>query len=167
MKSGRTIRALQFYAVLCLCRYCGSRNVISTAVDELVTHLVSFLTVPSITDWEQDGTRLLLTGRGDEVPDDVRRQIPAGEQALFFDLVECAVDVGNHDMYSALTDGPYRSLMHCLRMVGECGLSTADIEPQLSGSPEVVDWGAAMSMEDRALLVSQYPEVQRYVIPAA
>jgi hypothetical protein len=167
MKPDPTNRELQFYAVLCLCRYCDSRNVSAKPLDDLVTHLVSFLTVPRITDWEIQGTQLEMTGRGDEVPAEVLQQIPAGERDLFLRLLEECVSVGITDMYGANTDSPRKCLMHCVRLIGECGLDTDDIQRQLIGSPTIVEWGAVMPEEDRIAMISGYPELQRYLRPAA
>ncbi len=163
MSTALTIRHLQFYAAVCLCRYGNSRHVSAIAFADLVSHLISMFTAADITEWEQRGTQLEMGGRGDEIPDDVLKDVPEGEHDLFFRLVEYGVSVGITDMYGALTDAPKKCLEVCFGFLHQAGLDTRDIRDRLAGSPAIIDWGEPISVEQLAQEVDRYPECKRYL----
>lgn len=163
MSTPLTIRHLQFYAAVCLSRYGNSRHVSAEAFADLVAHLISMFSAARITDWEQQGTQLELGGRGDEIPDDVLKDIPKGEHDLFSRLVEYGVSVGITDMYGAQTDAPKKCLHACFGFLRQAGLDTGDIQDRLAGSPAIIDWGEPVSIEQLAQEVDRYPECKRYL----
>jgi hypothetical protein len=163
MSTALTVRQLQLYAAVCLCRYSDSRDLDAKPLDDLVSHLASMTTVADISAWELRGTSLEMTGRGDELPDEITRQVPAPERKLFFGLVEYCVEVGITDMYGAQTDDPKKCLMKCFSFLRSAGLGAADIEARLARSPAVLPWGEPISHQELRRELDRYPECGRYL----
>lgn len=116
------IRQMQAYAAFCLvafCRHIALRNVF---VDELVVHLLSMLKANSLSEWERNGSRIAVNGRGDPIPVDVVTAIPENYRDTFSSLLECCVEVGIVDMYGTITDQPRKFVDKCIEILQGIGI---------------------------------------------
>ncbi len=154
---GLTVRQLQFYAAVCLKTYCIDRGISHSSIDALICHQVSLATAKSLPDWEQSGSRLELGG-GDPVPDEIMAPIPADDRRLFYELVDCSVEVGIVDMYGASTDQPSRFAARCIAILDELGIDRPAIGPirRLAAGHKTDSWGPASTPNDVAGVIREY-----------
>ncbi|MDX5405749.1 MAG: hypothetical protein LPK11_01740 [Chromatiaceae bacterium] len=128
MKNDLNVRQMQAYAAICLLIFCNHIRVTNSAITELIKHLLAMSTAKSLPDWEQAGTGIAITGRGDPVPAEVDEAIPENYKDTFNTLVECCVEVGIVDMYGASTEQPKMFLEKCIGVVHNLGLELPPIE---------------------------------------
>ncbi|MCP5162862.1 MAG: hypothetical protein H6999_04080 [Hahellaceae bacterium] len=128
MRNNLNVRQMQAYAAICLLVFCDHIRVTNSAITELIKHLFSLSTAKSLPDWEQAGTGIAITGRGDPVPAEVDEAIPENYKNTFNTLVECCVEVGIVDMYGASTEQPRMFLEKCIGIVQSLGLELPPIE---------------------------------------
>lgn len=122
------VRQMQAYAALCLWQFCENLGIRHEAIYELVMHLLSIISAKDLPEWEQRGTSLCITGRGDPLPVDVVDNIPSNILDDFTDLVENCVEVGIVDMYGASTEQPSNFLKNCIDI-----LQRRNVEPPSPG----------------------------------
>lgn len=128
MKNDLNVRQMQAYAAICLLIFCNHIRLTNSAITELIKHLLAMSTAKSLPDWEQAGTGIAITGRGDPVPAEVDEAIPENYKDTFNTLVECCVEVGIVDMYGASTEQPKMFLEKCIGVVHNLGLELPPIE---------------------------------------
>ena len=124
-----SIRQLQLYAAVCLWSYCNVRGISHVAIDELVCHLVRLSTIENLPDWEQCGSTLEITGRGDPLPESFLAVIPHVDRRSISQLIECCVEVGIVDMYGDATDQPVKFVGQCLAILKKSRVDEPPIEP--------------------------------------
>lgn len=150
------IRQMQAYAALCLWQFCTCLGIRHNSINELVIHLLNMLSAQSLPDWEQRGSSLDITGRGDPLPEYVLEIIPTTSLDNFNELVESCVEVGIVDMYGASTDQPPKFLKNCIEI-----LRRANIE---FPSPELLSkygrgsdpWGDAIDEDELRDILDAY-----------
>ena len=108
---------MQAYSAICLWSYCKHIGVQHNYINKLIQHLLSILTIRNLADWEQNGTQLELSGRGDFLPDELYKIIPIELTVKFRTLVDHCVEVGLTDMYAACSDEPKSLLNFCIDML--------------------------------------------------
>src|SRR5687768_16304136 len=94
-------RELQAYGAACLAKFCADKCIFSQHVERLLAHLLSLLSCEHLPAWEAAGARLVLTGRGDGLPRDLRERVKPDLVEIFEQLVELVVEIGLIDMYGA------------------------------------------------------------------
>jgi len=72
------------------------------------------MSAQNLPEWEQRGSALDITGRGDPLPDSVAKIIPSASLDTFIELVECCMEIGIIDMYGASTEQPLTFLGKCI-----------------------------------------------------
>ncbi|WP_444936439.1 hypothetical protein ACJJIW_00375 [Microbulbifer sp. JMSA004] len=145
MKKDLNVRQMQAYAALCLLIFCDHIRVTNSAITELIKHLLSMSTANSLPDWEQAGTEIAITGRGDPVPVEVDEAIPHNFKDTFNSLVECCVEVGIVDMYGASTEQPRMFLEKCICIVQNLGLELPPVESLVKLGKGEDAWGKPVS----------------------
>lgn len=152
-----TVRQLQFYAAVCLKKYCIDRGISHSSIDALICHQICLTTAKSLPDWEQSGSRLELGG-GDPIPDHIMDVVPADDRRLFYELVDCSVEVGIVDMYGTSTDQPARFATRCIAILEELGIDRPAIEPirRLSTGYKADSWGPASTPNDVDSVIREY-----------
>jgi hypothetical protein len=155
MKSDLNVRQMQAYAAMCLLIFCNHIQVKNNAISELIKHLLAMLTAKSLPDWEQAGTAIAITGRGDPVPTEVDEAIPENYKDMFDTLVECCVEVGIVDMYGASTEQPEMFLEKCISVVQNLGLEVPPLEcfGKLGNGGD--HWGEPVSEEELRNLIEE------------
>ena len=103
-------RDLQLYASKLLHAYCVAKSIRHVAVDELIVHLNSFPEGRDLAEWERKGALLPLSGRGDDMPQDLNQSIPSQDIDDFCHVVDSAVEVGIVDVYGAPSELPVKLL---------------------------------------------------------
>ena len=139
---------MQAYGAACLWAFCREHGLDVPSVAELVLHLASVLTEPNLPQWEANGGRLQLPGRGDPLPVELTRQ--AGPSAADFEkLLHSVVEIGLVDMYGDDTDQPLHFLNSSIAVLQR----TQSPLPKLSevivhnpGTPS--GWGDPVSRDD-------------------
>lgn len=160
-----TTRKKQAFAALCLAKYCTIRKIYHHSISELIEHLLSILICHSLSNWEDKGTSLEITGRGDPLPDSLIRMIPDNNLGTFNRLVECVVEVGIVDMYGANTDEPLRFLQECIKILENDGILPPDLEDiivtQQKENQQENAWGAPISKLEYEQILQKYKEIGR------
>lgn len=158
MSANLTIRQLQLYAAICLCKYCSSRNIKNELIDELIHHLIEMPAIKDVTEWDKHGSNLKLSGRGDALPDEVVGSIPKDELPAFKRLVESAVEVGIVDLYGPPTNQPMIFFEECIHILLSLKISPPRIEPitRYGTSPDA--WGPPLGSEQISALLAEYRE---------
>lgn len=150
------IRQMQAFAAVCLWHFCNQEGIKHASISQLISHLLSMLTARSLPDWEQAGTRLDITGRGDPLPSNVENVINHEQLEYFCSLVECCVEVGIVDMYGGNTDLPKQFFQNCIKTTEQAGVSL----PSLDGLKRVGkgngSWGEAISEEEFKSFIGSY-----------
>ncbi|TMP82321.1 hypothetical protein CWB73_05380 [Pseudoalteromonas phenolica] len=153
MKNNLNVRQMQAYAAICLLIFCDHIRITNNAITELIKHLLAMSTAKSLPDWEQAGTGIAITGRGDPVPAEVDEAIPENYKATFNTLVECCVEVGIVDMYGASTEQPRLFLEKCIGIVQSLGLELPPIESLDKLAKGEDEWGEPVSEAELSNLV--------------
>lgn len=139
------IRQLQTYAALCLWHFCRHLNIKHDAIDELILYLMSMFTAGNLSEWEQRGTEIVMTGRGDPLPEEVTNLLAPDCLEVFNSLVDSCVEVGIVDMYGACTNQPVMFVERCTEVLKHCDVdipSTEDLDQYRRGTDE---WGEFIS----------------------
>lgn len=144
-----TTREKQAFAALCLAKFCAVHKINHNFISDLIEHLLSILISHSLSDWEDKGTSLEITGRGDPLPESLNSIIPPNLYNTFNHLVECVVEVGIVDMYGDTTDEPLNFLHECIKVLELSGIIPPDLNDifsvqQAEAKPENA-WGAPIS----------------------
>jgi hypothetical protein len=150
-------RKLQALAALCLAQYCAARKIQHPALEQLIEHLVKLLIAVSLPAWEQEGTRVDLTGRGDPLPSSLAAILPTPITQEFCFLVDNAVEVGLVDMYAKNSDEPRCFLNRCVRALEKSGVELPVVDDLFdvnASVPEEEGYGLPVSQAvyDRTLL---------------
>lgn len=121
-------RKKQAFAALCLAKYCSANKIFHFTISELIEHLLSILIYHNLSDWEDKGTKLKITGQGDPLPDSLKEIAPKDKLDKLNHLIESVVEVGIVDLYGATTDEPYKFLKECLRILEKNKISPPNVE---------------------------------------
>lgn len=151
-----TTRQLQLLAAICLVQYCRHFRIECESVRELVCHLCLMSSAENLAEWEQKGTLLDISGRGDTLPESVLSTLPSDRLGQFNELLESVVEVGLVDMYGAVTDQPKSFLLRCFDI-----LRQAKVELPALGPIHLIDqnesgWGEPVSKEDLLAVLESY-----------
>ena len=144
MKSNYNIRQMQAYAAACLVVFCNHAGIKHDSVNQLIRHLLAMLTAISLPDWEQEGTKLDLTGRGDPLPTGIEETLKEEHREVFNSLVESCVEVGIVDMYLAGSDQPGYFLDKCVKIIRQFGLELPPVESLKRLRKGEGPWGEAI-----------------------
>lgn len=155
MKNDLNVRQMQAYAAICLLIFCNHIRVTNSAITELIKHLLAMSTAKSLPDWEQAGTGIAITGRGDPVPAEVDEAIPENYKDTFNTLVECCVEVGIVDMYGASTEQPKMFLEKCIGVVHNLGLELPPTEVLDNLGKGEDAWGEPVSESELSNLLER------------
>jgi len=156
-------RKKQAVAALCLAEFCAANGIAHSAINELVAHLLSILTSVDLPEWEHQGSKLRLSGRGDPLPDSVAAVLPDCMSRVFAHLVECVVEVGLVDMYGGPTEEPSRFLLECIAILNSCGIRPFPIHELFaldeSQQRDAFHWGDAVTAEEYEEVLSVYQAI--------
>jgi hypothetical protein len=150
------IRQMQAYAAICLWSFCNHLGIRHDSINELLTHLMGMLTAHSLPDWEQIGTGIAITGRGDPLPGEVEKAIPVGKLDTFNSLVECCVEVGIVDMYGNTTEQPKEFLEKCMNILNESGAELPSAENLTKYDVGTDSWGEAINHSQYDDILASY-----------
>lgn len=150
------IRQKQAYAAFCLWNDCSHVGIRHASIVELVMHLAGLLCANNIPDWEQRGSILAVTGRGDLLPKGLLEILPSQEEEPLYRLLEFSVEVGVSDSYGAVTPHPDKFLKKCIEI-----LKRACVELPCPGPLEEFGrgndmWGEPISENELATILSIY-----------
>jgi hypothetical protein len=121
-------REMQAYGAACLARFCADKDISSPHIDRLIEHLLSVLICDDLPGWESIGSRIGLTGRGDELPREVQQVVrPILTEALQH-LLESVAEIGLVDMYGAETERPFEFLIRTVDILESCDVQPPSIQ---------------------------------------
>lgn len=150
------VRQLQAYAALCLLRFCKNFEIKDAAINELFHHLIQILSVNNLSSWEQYGANILITGRGDPIPERITQIINPDILKSFILLVEYCVEVGIVDMYGGATNQPMQFVEKCIAILRDYDLD----EPSMKVLEEYKrgddHWGNAISNAELEMILIAY-----------
>lgn len=139
-------REMQCFGAMCLRRFCRHFGIEHVAIDELTNHLISILVTTDISAWNVKGTGLVITGRGDAVPEFVTAAVPVTRLDAFQGLIEHVVEIGLVDLFGADTGRPHEFFASAQRVLSENGVSIPDQAlVYLQDRPLPTPWGAPLS----------------------
>lgn len=119
---------MQAYAAMCLLAYCDHIHVRHEMIDDLIKHLFSILIAKDLSAWEQAGTLIAITGRGDPIPVEIENSIPENYRDSFITMVNCSVEVGIVDMYGENTRQPREFLNRCIGILQSFGFELPSLQ---------------------------------------
>jgi len=141
-------RQLQVYGAICLWKFCDIFNIHHKDIDILIKHLMSICIVDDLSTWEENGTIINITGRGDALPNDIVSIIPKNLLKGFTRLIEYSIEIGIVDMYGDNTELPLIFLKKCTDILSEHNIMTPDISVQFKyNHPSGRVWGDTISKE--------------------
>jgi hypothetical protein len=149
-------RQLQAYAALCVWKFCSKFGIKHVAICELINHLMSILTAHSLSDWEQDGSALTITGRGDLLPSDVIKLVKLQDLGDFDFLVQCCIEVGLADMYGASSDQPRQFMEKCMDILRDFDVELPSFEVLSKYRKGTSAWGDAISEDELKEILRAY-----------
>jgi len=121
-------RKKQACAALCLAQFCAANRIVHVFIAQLIQHLLSILVTDNLPEWESQGARLELTGRGDPIPQSVEEDVPEHLRTTFRCLIDSVVEVGVVDMHGVSSEEPCRFLCQCVDILAECGVELSLLE---------------------------------------
>jgi hypothetical protein len=74
-----TTKQKQVFAAQCFSKFCAEKGIIHDSINELIEHLMSIEKTESVINWEQKGTLLEFTSRGDLIPEKINMLISPRE----------------------------------------------------------------------------------------
>lgn len=142
------VRQLQAYAALCLWRFCEYKNIKHAQVDELIFHLINILVANNLSDWEQRGSTMAITGRGDLLPESVVALFSQNDLVAFTSLVDSCVEVGIVDMYGGVSDQPLYFLGKCIDVLDDYGIEIPPMDVLINYKRGNDFWGEPISVAE-------------------
>ena len=158
-------REKQAYSAFCLAKFCHANGIVHKNIDRLVNHLLTILIAPDLGEWENKGALLEITGRGDEIPDDVRAVLSSDLAEEFEYLVECCVEVGIVDMYGEPSNAPLKFLVKCLDCLEKWNIQPPELQSMFSPTSSFSfrksrkSWGDAMSQQAFETILDAYKQL--------
>ena len=150
------IRQLQVYAGLCLWQFCTHFQIRHFLIDELIIHLMKMITATDLTRWEQSGTSLGITGRGDLLPKDVSLLFTPDNLKRFNALIENCVEVGIIDLYGASTNQPLNFLRQSMKILSNSNVPLPPPDLLVKYKKGVNSWGEPISDLDLKEILDAY-----------
>jgi hypothetical protein len=145
MKMNLTIRAAQVIAAIYFRNYCHINNISDPSVDEFVNHMFSVATAKSLPDWEQIGTNLELTGRGDPLPQNLKNNLNEQGAKMLDKLSQDVRDIGLSQMYAATNmKMVYKYLKNVEKIARKSGIKKIEYKLFETGQE---GWGEPVSQE--------------------
>lgn len=115
-------KTLQNAAAECLTAFVNHFDIRHDDIAKLIAHLRAMPTERGWPEWEQAGTLVRLTGRGDATPPDIREVIPCELLEAFELLVYLCVGVGIDDAYGEPTGRPEHNLHEAMLLLERLGV---------------------------------------------
>lgn len=150
------VRQMQAYAALCLRQFCENWAIRHEFINELVLHLMQIMTAQDLSEWEQRGAVLKITGRGDPLPIGVIDNIPTDILDDFNNFVELCVEVGIVDMYGASTEQPLNFLEKCIDILKRNNIEFPDPNLIIKYGCGGNGWGEAIGDTEINDIFKQY-----------
>lgn len=88
-------------------------------IGKLIRHQLNILREEDLTNWDNQGVNISITGRGDELPIDILEIIPEKIKDDFHELIENSVEIGIVDLYGKNTSLPDLFLEKCISILNK------------------------------------------------
>ncbi len=150
------VRQLQVCAALCLWQFCRNIGIKHRSISELILHLVQMSSATNLPAWEQKGATLVITGRGDPIPNDITTILNPSILVDFNSLLEYSVEVGIVDMYGISTNKPINFLEKCIDILRIYGFKHPSFETLRKYKRGIDEWGEAISDTELRDILNTY-----------
>lgn len=156
------IRQKQAYAAACVWYFCKHFNISHKHIDDFILHLMGILIAQDLSEWEFEGSKLYITARGDELPDDIADIIPVQILIPFKEIIEYSVEVGIIDMYGAPTAQPYIYLNKCMQVLKGNKILLPPVGVLESHHQGVDNWGDKINSNEFIDVLKSYSMMNIY-----
>lgn len=119
-----SIRENQFLGAVCVNRFCEEFTI--QEVIDYVNHLASILTSKDLLEWERKGGYLVVTGRGEPIPENIMNAIPEEKRNDFLNIIEFSSEIGIVDLYGGYSKYPSIFLDKCFVILKKFDIEVPD-----------------------------------------
>ena len=149
-------RQNQAYPAVCLHNFCKHFGIKHYFIDELVWHLISILSADNLVDWESKGAKLNLSGRGESLPEVIRKMVPISCYDDFTELLEYCIEVGVVDMYGDNADEPQLFLLKCIKLLSDNNIELPKFDVISKCRLDESAWGKAIRKSELRKIIIFY-----------
>lgn len=100
-------RQKQAVGALALLRFCEEYSIHYKGIKELIDHLFQILISDDLPNWEAEGLKLEIIGRGEPLPKKLDSILNLKIVEDFYRLIDNVIEIGIIDLYGANTNAPY------------------------------------------------------------
>ncbi|WP_417356561.1 hypothetical protein [Flavobacterium sp.] len=140
------IREQQLIGTLCIVCFCKKYDIQHHDIDEFVSYLLSILIADNLPEWEDEGLKVNIVGRGEPLPQSVENSILPKLRGDFQKLIDIASEIGMADMYGADTSAPVLTTQQCMAILAKHKIEVTLPEEFLNDTDED-RWGEPWSDE--------------------
>ncbi|WP_417352356.1 hypothetical protein [Flavobacterium alkalisoli] len=113
------IREQQLVGALCIISFCQKYEIYHEDIRDFIDHLLNILITDNLPDWESEGLKVKIIGRGEPVPQSVENSIPLKLRDDFQKLTDNASEIGIADMYGIDTTAPVLATQQCVAILAK------------------------------------------------
>ncbi|WP_420552090.1 hypothetical protein [Tenacibaculum aiptasiae] len=110
-------REKQAIGALAVKLFCDKYFIEDHKITELLNHLLLLLKSSNLMEWEEKGFEIAITGRGDELPNDLINKIPKELFKDFYKLIDRVIEIGIVDLYGDDTEFPDKFLISSINIL--------------------------------------------------
>lgn len=148
------IKEQQLIGALCIVCFCKKYDIQHQDIDEFVSYLLSILVADNLPEWEGEGLKVNIVGRGEPLPQSVENSIPLKLRGDFQKLIDNASEIGMADIYGADTSAPVLATQRCMAILAKHKIEVTLPEEFLNDTDED-RWGKPWSDE-------KFSDLKRY-----
>ncbi|RYJ41476.1 hypothetical protein [Flavobacterium beibuense] len=153
--SDLNIREQQLIGALCIISFCQKYEIYHEDIQEFADHLLNILIADNLPDWEGEGLKLEIIGRGEPVSQSVENSIPLKLRDDFQKLVNNASEIGIVDMYGANTPAPFWAAQQCTAILAKHKIEVA-LSQEFLNDTSTDRWGEVWDAE-------KFNDLKRYL----
>lgn len=117
--SGLKIKEQQLIGALCIVCFCKKYDIQHHYIEEFVSYLLSILVADNLPEWEGEGLKVNIIGRGEPLPQSVENSVPLKLRGDFQKLIDNASEIGMADMYGTDTFSALLATRQCMAILAK------------------------------------------------
>lgn len=139
-------REKQIIGAISILFFCEKYSIYHKSIGELVEHLFEILISENLPQWDQDGLKIDIIGRGELLPEKLDEIIKPELKNDFSKLIEFVIEIGIVDLFGANTNYPSLFLKNALEILIKHNIQ-AKITENLFSPQSEGPWGKKWDLE--------------------
>ena len=146
---------MQFYAAICVHRFCRHYEVNDAELNRYIHHLASIMTMKDVVGWADSFDSSDIDKLAVCLPERFSAMMPTATLKDLEALIGYSAEVGLVDMYGAPTNDPQLFLRKCLAILDKHQIAVPDLQ-NLNPNREHEEWGGIISKTELAVHLAKH-----------